>query len=304
MIYTVTFNPALDYVVKVNDFTLGKVNRTVQEEIYPGGKGLNVSMMLGNLGHKSIALGFLAGFTGDRIEELLRKRNVATDFIHLSNGLSRINVKMRMLPETEINGAGPDIPSDEVQKLYEKLDGLKEGDFLILAGSVPSSLPRDIYRLIMERISDSGVKTVVDAAGELLQSVLPMHPFLIKPNHHELAEIFQTNITGKEQACFYARRLRDMGAQNVLVSLGGDGAVLAAQNGRIYESSAPKGEVLNAVGAGDSMVAGFISGFLETESYDFALRKSICAGSATAFANGLASREEVFRLLSSQKAKI
>ncbi len=298
MIYTVTFNPSLDYIVAVDDFKLGRVNRTVDEIIYPGGKGVNVSMVLGNLGHESKALGFMAGFTGKEIARLLEERGVASDFIHVDKGLSRINVKLRSNEESEINGQGPVISEADIEALYQKLDALQAGDLLVLAGSIPDVMPSSIYMDIMRYLDGRGVHIVVDATKDLLVNVLPYHPFLIKPNNHELGEIFGVEITSNEEIFAYAKKLQEMGACNVLVSMAGDGAILLAEDGSSYASKPPKGKVVNSVGAGDSMVAGFIAGYLETGRYEDAFYMGLCTGSASAFSKELATRPEATELLS------
>lgn len=303
LIYTVTFNPALDYVVRVFDFKSGELNKTREELILPGGKGLNVSEVLHNLGEPSTALGFIGGFTGDEIERLERERGVICDFIRVP-GNSRINVKLKSTTETEINAGGPDIPKKALDKLYQKLDALKNGDILILAGSIPASIPDTAYSDIMERLEGKGVMIVVDAANNLLLNVLDKKPFLIKPNHIELSEIFMAKIgTDKSKAAMYAKKLQEKGARNVLVSMGGDGAVLVTQNGDIYEADAPKGEVVNTVGAGDSMVAGFIYGWVQTGNYEDALKNGIACGSTSSFSEYLAIKEDVDLLMSNIKVR-
>lgn len=297
MIYTVTFNPSLDYIVTVEHFTCGIVNRTKEEVLFPGGKGINVSMMLRNLGHESTALGFLAGFTGRELQRLLEEKGIATDFISVAEGMSRINVKLRSDQESEINGQGPAITDGDIAKLCDRLDVLGDGDLLVLAGSIPDRMPDSIYRDIMRRLQDRKLKIVVDATGDLLVNVLAYHPFLVKPNHHELEEIFGIRTERKSDVVSYAKKLREMGARNVLVSMAGEGAVLAAEDGGIFQAEAPKGQVKNSVGAGDSMVAGFLAGYLETGSYGEAFRMGVCAGSASAFSEGLATRAQVLELL-------
>ena len=302
MIYTVTFNPSLDYIVMVKNFTCGTINRTSDEKIFAGGKGINVSMVLKNLGQETTALGFLAGFTGDRIQALLEEKGICTDFISVKEGMSRINVKLcsvkedEKAEETEINGQGPLITETEIGKLYEKLDSLKAGDILVMAGSIPSALPSGIYMDIMQYLQGKQIKIVVDASGDLLEKVLPYRPFLIKPNHYELGGLFGVNLTEKEEVVFYAKKLKELGAANVLVSMAGEGAVLVADDGKVYRAAAPKGIVKNSVGAGDSMVAGFLTGYLNTESYEEAFKMGICAGSASAFSEELATKEEVLEL--------
>lgn len=296
MIYTVTFNPSLDYIVSVDDFQLGLTNRTSYELMLAGGKGINVSTVLGNLGIKSTALGFVAGFTGDEIVRRVEELNVKSEFIRIAEGFSRINVKLRSIDGTEINGNGPMIGQKEIQALLARLDRLQEGDILVLAGSIPSSMPDDIYRTIMERLQDQGIMVVVDATKELLLNVLPYHPFLIKPNNHELGEIFGETPVTREAVVPYAKRLQELGATNVLVSMAGEGAVLLTADGQIYGSPAPKGTLVNAVGAGDSMVAGFLAGWMEQTAYRHAFYMGVAAGSASAFSEYLATREEVERV--------
>ncbi len=304
MIYTVTFNPCLDYIVRVDDLALGQVNRTAREEMLPGGKGVNVSIVLKNLGHTSCALGFLAGFTGAEIARRLNAAGVASDFIEVERGMSRINVKINSEGvETEVNGMGPDIAAADVEALYAKLDGLAAGDVLIVSGSVPAVLPGDIYERIMERLAGRGIEVVVDATRDLLVNVLPFHPFLIKPNNHELGEIFDTTITTRAEVVSYARQLQERGARNVLVSMAGEGAVLVAEDGSVLEAPAPHGTVVNSVGAGDSMVAGFVAGYLESGGdFKTAFHMGVCTGSASAFSMQLATRPEVEALLAQQPA--
>ncbi|MBR2677037.1 MAG: 1-phosphofructokinase [Solobacterium sp.] len=297
MIYTVTFNPSLDYIVTVDHFKAGQINRTADELIYPGGKGINVSIVLKNLGFENTALGFMAGFTGKEIQRLLEEMGVSTDFIHVANGTSRINLKMRSDQETEINGRGPVIGDDDIRKLYTQLDDLKAGDILALSGSIPSSMPETIYMDIMQYLEGKGIEVAVDATRDLLVKVLPYHPFVIKPNNHELGEIFQTEITSKDDVIRYAHKLQEMGARNVLVSMAGEGAVLVTENGEEYRASAPKGILKNSVGAGDSMVAGFLAGYLKNHDYREAFRMGVCTGSASAFSDALATKEEVETLI-------
>lgn len=296
MIYTVTFNPALDYVVKVENFQTGTINRVYQENIFFGGKGINVSTVLKELGMDSVALGFVAGFTGEAIENGVKNQGIATDFIHLPEGMSRINVKMKSQNETEINGQGPDIPKEAIEALFEKLDRLEEKDILILAGSIPSTLPEDIYQQIMARLADRKVKIVVDATKDLLLNVLQYHPFLIKPNNHELGEMFGVTLKTQEEIILYARKLQEKGAKNVLISMAGDGAILVTETGEVHPMGVPKGTVVNSVGAGDSMVAGFTAGYMTTGDYRHALKLGTACGSATAFSEGLAEKKEIDRL--------
>ena len=293
MIYTVTFNPSLDYIVSVEDFQLGLTNRTSSELMLPGGKGLNVSMVLGNLGQESTALGFIAGFTGQEIIRRVEEMGVKSDFIPINNGFSRINLKLKSIDGTEINGCGPQISEDMVQKLMQKLDVLGAEDVLVLAGSIPGSMPDDIYRQIMEKLDGRNILTVVDATKDLLTNVMEYHPFLVKPNNHELGEIFGVSLTTRESVVPYAKKLQEMGAENVLVSMAGEGAVLSAADGRVYSLPAPKGTLINGVGAGDSMVAGFLAGWLETKDYEHAFCMGVSAGSASAFSEFLATKEEI-----------
>lgn len=293
MIYTVTFNPSLDYTIHVDNFTPGMVNRTTHERVFAGGKGINVSIVLKNLGFENTALGFLAGFTGQEIERQLAEKGIRTDFIHISEGISRINMKIRSDVESEINGMGPAIREDDIRKLYDILDGLQEDDVLVLAGSIPTGMPESMYRDIMSRLKDKKLKIAVDATKDLLMNVLPFHPFVIKPNNHELGEIFGVEITDKKQAIVYAEKLKEQGARNVIVSMAGEGAVFVGEDGSVFESEAPHGEVRNSVGAGDSMVAGFLAGYLGSGDYREAFKMGVCTGSASAFSEQLATREEV-----------
>ncbi|WP_294388801.1 1-phosphofructokinase [uncultured Clostridium sp.] len=297
MIYTITFNPALDYIVKMDEFNLGHVNRSNNEFVYAGGKGINVSIVLNNLEVKSKALGFIAGFTGDEIERRVREFGCDTDFIKLKEGMSRINVKIKADVESEINGGGPDISSEALEELYKKLDTLIAGDILVLAGSIPKTMPTDIYERIMKRLQEKDVKFIVDTTGESLLKVLKYNPFLIKPNHHELGELFGVKLNNKEEVIEYAKKLKDMGAQNVIISMAGDGAVLIDSNGGVTTSNVPKGVVKNSVGAGDSMVAGFIAGYLNSEKIEDGFKLGVATGSASAFSEGLATKDYVYELL-------
>lgn len=297
MIYTVTFNPALDYVVRMDELALGQVNRTVSEDVQLGGKGINVSWVLRELGHENVALGFVAGFTGKAIEDGLAAKGVATDFIHLPAGLTRINVKLKAGEETEINGKGPDISAEALEELYHKLDALSEGDVLVLAGSIPASMPSDVYESILARLEGKKVLCAVDATRDLLVNVLKYRPFVIKPNNHELGEIFGRTLTTDEEIRECAAKLQEQGARNVLVSMAGDGAMLLDENGVRHRLAAHKGKVKNSVGAGDSMVAGFLAGYLDSGDYEQALRVGSAAGSATAFSDVLATRPEIEALL-------
>ncbi len=296
MIYTITFNPALDYVVRVDCFTLGAVNRTVQEHIFFGGKGINVSAVLAYLGYGNTALGFVAGFTGEEMERGVRKLGFESDFIHVKKGMTRINVKLKAEDETEINGMGPEIMPEDVDALFEKLGKLVKDDVLILSGSIPASISDRIYEEIMERLDGRGIRIVGDATKELLLNVLQYHPFLIKPNNHELGEMFGVELHSDEEIIRYARVLQERGAQNVLISMAGDGAILITEDGQVLKRKPPKGTVKNSVGAGDSMVAGFVAGYLKSGSYEQALRLGTAAGSASAFSDGLATGEEIMEL--------
>lgn len=292
MIYTVTFNPSLDYIVSVPDFKLGLTNRTDSELMLPGGKGINVSIVLKNLGMESTALGFMAGFTGDEISRKVESLGVKADFTRTSHGISRINLKLKSIDGTEINGRGPDIGQEQVDMLLQKLDGLTEGDVLVLAGSIPASMPDSIYHDIMGRLDGRGILVVVDATKDLLVNVLEYHPFLVKPNNHELGEIFNVTLETKDEVITYAKKLQEQGARNVLVSMAGEGAVLAAEDGTIFKAPAPEGELKNAVGAGDSMVAGFLAGWLDKKDYRHAFCMGVATGSASAFSENLATKEE------------
>lgn len=297
MIYTVTFNPAIDYVMNVPGLVPGEVNRSESESVFFGGKGINVSFVLRQLGKESTALGFIAGFTGDAIRRGVEESGITSDFIRLENGLSRINVKVKAGRETDLNGKGPDIPANAVAELFTKLDKLEKGDVLILAGSIPPDLPEDIYEKILASLSGKDVLCVVDATGDLLKNVLVYKPFLIKPNHHELGEIFGKTLTTTDEIAFYAKEMQKMGARNVLVSRAGDGALLADETGRVHIIGTAKGSVVNSVGAGDSMVAGFLAGWFEKHDYAYALALGSAAGSATAFSEGLAEKALIYQLL-------
>ena len=298
MIYTVTFNPSIDYIVRLENFTSGEINRVNYEQILPGGKGINVSIVLKNLGHASTALGFLAGFTGVAMQQMLHAFGVTDDFVRLDEGFSRINVKIKAESETEINGQGPVITEAAQRSLFEKLDRLQSGDTLVLAGSIPNTLPDDIYERIMEHLDGRGIRIVVDATKNLLRRVLKYRPFLIKPNNHELGEMFGVELKTDDDIIFHAKKLQEEGATNVLISMAGDGAILLTAEGVFYRSAAPKGTLVNSVGAGDSMVAGFLAGFMESDgSYERAFYMGVATGSASAFSPNLATREEALALL-------
>lgn len=297
MIYTVTLNPSIDYVINLEHLSTGKVNRVNDEHVYPGGKGINVSRILKTLGHDNVATGFVSNFTGDFIINSLADLNVKSDFIKLDNGFTRINVKIKSDEETEINGGGPHISDEKLGELFDKLSELKEGDILVLAGSIPSTLKEDLYEKIMEHVKGNNVKIVVDATKNLLLNVLKYNPFLIKPNNHELEEIFNVRLENVEEIAVYGRELQKMGARNVLVSMGKDGALLITENNEVLISNVPKGSVINSVGAGDSMVAGFISGYINSNSYEEALKLGATSGSATAFSSDLATKEFIDKLI-------
>lgn len=298
MIYTVTFNPSLDYIVTVEHFTVGRVNRTAAEMMLPGGKGINVSIVLNHLGMSSTALGFVAGFTGKEIQRRVKEFQLQDEFITVPNGMSRINVKLRSDQESEINGMGPVIDEESLTVFMKRLEDLKEGDTLVLAGSIPTSLPATMYSDICKMLQGKGVRLVVDATKDLLMNVLTYHPFLIKPNNFELGEIFGVeNLTDKQEVVKYAKLLQEKGAENVLVSMAGDGAVLVAADGSVYEAEAPRGKVKNSVGAGDSMVAGFLYGYFTEGKYEDAFYYGLCAGSASAFSDNLATGDEIVTLL-------
>ena len=298
MIYTVTFNPAIDYVVRLDaPLEVGEVNRAGGEDCVLGGKGINVSGVLAQLDCPSVALGFVAGETGAWLERGLEKQGLETDFVHLEQGMTRINVKIKAGQETELNGAGPDIPESAVRQLEEQLDALNENDILVLAGSIPRSLPQDTYERLLARLQGKGVRAVVDATRDLLVNVLQYRPFLIKPNNHELGEIVGRELKTDAEIIAAARALQEKGACNVLVSMAGDGAILVDETGKVHRIGCPRGKVVNSVGAGDSMVAGFVAGWMQTGSYDMALRLGTACGSATAFSLGLAKKEEIEKLL-------
>ena len=296
MIYTVTFNPSLDYIVSVNDFQLGLTNRTDSELILPGGKGINVSTILMNLGIDSTAFGFAAGFTGEEIIREVEAMGIRSDFIKIDSGISRINLKLKNIDGTEINGSGPEISEEKIEELLRKLDILGEGDILVLAGSIPASMPADMYSTIMERLQHKNVTFIVDATKDLLINVLKYKPFLIKPNNHELGELFDVKLTTREEVIPYGKKLQKQGARNVLISMAGEGAVLVAEDGSVYEAPAPKGTLVNAVGAGDSMVAGFTAGWIEKKDYRHAFYMGVSAGSASSFSEYLATKEEIMDL--------
>ena len=297
MIYTVTFNPSLDYIVSVKDFRPGMTNRTSSELMLAGGKGINVSIVLGNLGIKSTALGFIAGFTGDEIVRRLHNGGINSEFIKINDGISRINIKLKSIDGTEINGQGPHIDSSHIEQLMNRLRRLESGDVLVLAGSIPAGISDNIYKDIMDMLKDKGVQIVVDATSRLLTNVLEYNPFFIKPNQHELGDIFNVTLNTQEEVIPYALELKKMGAVNVCVSMGGKGAILVADDGNVYKAKAPDGILKNSVGAGDSLVAGFLSGWIEKKDYEYVFRKGVATGSASAFSERLATNGEVNDLI-------
>ena len=296
MIYTVTLNPSLDYIAECKDFTLGATNRTSSEIIYPGGKGINVSIVLSNLGDRTTALGFLAGFTGEHIDSLIKDMGISSRMIRLNEGMSRINLKLKSKEETELNGMGPNISIIDIARLYQKLESITEDDILVLAGSIPQSVSEGLYSDIMERLKEKKIKIVVDATKDLLMNVLDKKPFLIKPNIHELGELFNVKLDSADEALPYALKLKEMGAVNVIISMGKDGAMMVDEYGNSYTMNSPEGKLVNSVGAGDSLVAGFLHKYLETGNYEEAFRYGVCTGSASAFSSALATKEEVEKL--------
>lgn len=300
MVYTVTLNPALDYVMKLKALRTDDINRTDGEEIYYGGKGINVSVILTQLGIPNTALGFVGGFTGRKLEEMLKNDNVSCDFNYLKNGDTRINVKIKADKEIDLNACGPEITKEDMQSFLRKLDGIKSGDYLILAGSIPNTLPDDIYEQILERVGDRNINCVVDATGDLLKNVLKYKPFLIKPNHHELGDLFSVQIKSDDDIVKYSKKLQEMGAKNVLVSMAKDGAMLTDENGCVHKIGNAKGKLINSVGCGDSMVAGFTAGYIKTADYSYALRLGSACGNATAFSEKLATREEIERVFNAE----
>ena len=296
MIYTVTLNPSLDYIAECKDFTLGATNRTSSEIIYPGGKGINVSIVLSNLGDRTTALGFLAGFTGEHIDSLIEDMGISSRMIRLDEGMSRINLKLKSKEETELNGMGPNISIIDIARLYQKLESITEDDILVLAGSIPPSVSEGLYSDIMERLKETKIKIVVDATKDLLMNVLDKKPFLIKPNIHELGELFNVKLDSADEALPYALKLKEMGAVNVIISMGKDGAMMVDEYGKSYTMNSPEGKLVNSVGAGDSLVAGFLHKYLETGNYEESFRYGVCTGSASAFSSALATKEEVEKL--------
>lgn len=300
MVYTVTLNPALDYVMKLKNLRTDDINRTDGEEIYYGGKGVNVSVILTQLDIPNTALGFLGGFTGKKLEEMLKSDGISCDFNYLKSGDTRINVKIKADKEIDLNACGPEITQEDMQSFLKKLDGIKDGDYLILAGSIPKTLPDDIYERMLESVSDRKVNCVVDATGDLLKNVLKYRPFLIKPNHHELGDLFSVEIKSDDDIVKYSKKLQEMGAKNVLVSMAKDGAMLTDENGNVHKIGNAKGKLVNSVGCGDSMVAGFTAGYIKTADYSYALRLGSACGNATAFSEKLATREEIERVFNAE----
>ena len=303
MIYTVTFNPALDYVMNLKELQSKDINRTESEQLYYGGKGINVSVILSRLGVENKALGFLAGFSGKKIEEMLNAENINNDFVYLKKGYTRINVKIKAEKDYDINAQGPDIDADEINALFDKLEKLKKGDYLVLAGSIPNSLPNDIYEKILAKLQNKGVNFAVDATGDLLLNVLKYKPFLIKPNHHELGDIFGVEVKDEAEIAYYAKKLQEMGARNVLVSRSKDGATLVDEFGEVHSMGNVAGKVINPVGCGDSMVDGFVAGYTKSNDYHYALKLGSACGNATAFCSGLADRGTIDKMLESEYLK-
>ena len=297
MIYTITFNPALDYISQVENFEIGKINRTQTEKILPGGKGLNVSTVLRNLGIESTALGFIAGFTGEELKRDIEQRGIKTDFIKVKKGITRINVKISSDVETALNGNGPIITEADIEKLLEQISKFNNEDIVILAGNIPKGIKNNIYEIICSKLEKNGVTFVVDSTKELLINVLKYKPFLIKPNHHELGEMFNVELKNKEEIIIYAKKLQEIGARNVIISMAGDGAILIEENGEITISDTPKGTLVNSVGAGDSMVGGFLAGIAEDKNIKEAFKMGVATGSASAFSEGLATKDKVEELL-------
>jgi 1-phosphofructokinase len=296
LIYTITLNPALDYVMKVGTLRYDDINRASAEQIYYGGKGINVSVILTRLGIENKALGFLAGFTGKKLEEMLVADGINCDFNYLKNGCTRINVKIKADTELDVNACGPDIDEDDIEKLMAKLDEIKSGDYLVLAGSIASTLPDDIYERMLDRLDGKGINFVVDTTGELLLKVLKYKPFLVKPNHHELGDLFGVKLQTPEEIEKYAKKLRKMGARNVLVSRAKDGAMLIDENDEVHLIGNAEGKLVNSVGCGDSMVGGFVAGCIEKGDYAYALKLGSACGNATAFSEELATKKEIMNV--------
>lgn len=296
MIYTITLNPALDYVMRVDKLSVGSINRSTAEAVYYGGKGINVSAILSRLSVENKALGFTAGFTGAELERLLTADGICCDFVRLKDGYTRINVKLRADAETDVNASGPAVSGDDVEKLLSKLDCLKSGDYLVLAGSVPDNLPSNVYERILEKSADKNIHFVIDAAGDLLKNTLSCKPFLIKPNHIELGDLFGVKVENEDEIIFYANKLRELGAVNVLVSRASDGAILIDENGVVHKIGTAEGKLVNSVGCGDSMLAGFLAGYVTKKDYDYALRLGTACGCATAFSPQLAAKDDIEKI--------
>lgn len=303
MVYTVTFNPALDYLLYVNNLESNDIIRTEKEQLFYGGKGINVSVILSRLGIENKALGFLAGFSGKQLDEMLKADSMDTDFVYLKEGYTRINVKIKSDREIDINANGPEITDDDITSLFERLERLKKGDCLVLAGSIPKSLPDNIYEKILDRLNNKGIDFVVDATGDLLKNVLKYKPFMVKPNHHELGEIFSVEIKNLDDIKIYSKKLQEMGARNVLVSRGKDGAALLDENGELHTMGNVPGKIVSSVGCGDSMVAGFLAGYYQTKDYQYALKLGSACGNATAFSSSLATKEEIECMLKNENLK-
>lgn len=300
MIYTVTFNPALDYLMYVDELQSNDINRTVGEQLFYGGKGINVSVILSRLGIENKALGFLAGFSGHQLEEMLDADSIDNDFVYLKKGYTRINVKIKSSKEIDINANGPEIDSDDINALFQKLEDLQKGDCLVLAGSIPNTLPNNIYEKILDRLKDKGIDFVVDATGDLLKNVLKYKPLMVKPNHHELGEIFGVEINTLDDIKLYGKKLQEMGAKNVLVSRGKNGAALLDENGELHTTDNVEGKIVSSVGCGDSMVAGFLAGYYKSGDYSYALKLGSACGNATAFSPNLATKEEIDKMLQNE----
>lgn len=303
MIYTVTFNPALDYVMNVKSLQSSDINRTESESLYYGGKGINVSVILSRLKVKNKALGFLAGFSGQQIEKMLRDDDIDTDFVYLKNGYTRINVKIKSDREIDINASGPSIEKEDITVLMQKLETLTAGDCLVLAGSIPKTLPDDIYEKILKKLDGRGIDFIIDATGDLLVNVLKYRPLMVKPNHHELGDIFSVEIKGIDDIVKYSKKLQEMGARNVLVSRGKDGAALVDENGELHTMGNVPGKIVSSVGCGDSMVAGFLAGYYESGDYAYALKLGSACGNATAFSQTLAKKDEIEKMLNNEYLK-
>lgn len=296
MIYTVTFNPSLDYTIRIKNFEVGTLNRTNYEEIRVGGKGVNVSIVLTSLGVENIALGFIAGFTGDQIESGMQQLGCKTEFIRLPQGFSRINIKLQDETETEMNGMGPAVSISECERFMMNIKRLKPGDTLVLSGSIPSSMPQDMYEQILDAVDTDKIRVVVDTSSNLLRRTLAYHPFLIKPNLIELGELFGRSLIDYDDIVGCAKHLQEEGARNVLVSMGSAGAILVTDEGQVFSAPAPSGDLVDSIGAGDAMVAGFLAGYLERNSMVDGFAKGLVAGSATAYKQGLATREEIIAI--------